>query len=156
MQRVRQSRKYPKEVMPLATKLMWDLCATVSFKAVNPQEAWEAKSRAAASVAVRTQLGTPQEASKAQNRASAERIAWPVPAHPHKARQVKGQPNWSTIAAAVTETGWDTTLVQSEEENEVEKKKSRKRQCLCNRRCGDVCQTPSTKHLGINFGKTDF
>ena len=35
-QRVRQSRRYPKEVISLTTMSRWDLCATVSFKALTP------------------------------------------------------------------------------------------------------------------------
>ena len=83
-------------------------------------------------------------------------IAWAVLADPQKAWQTETRPNRDVPAANATKTEWDPTLVQPEEEDEVEKQQSRKMQCLPTRRCGDVCETPSPEHLSINFDKTDF
>ena len=62
----------------------------------------------------------PPKAWQMETRATADGIAWAVLADSQKARQMETRPNCDVSAANATKIEWDPTLVQSEEEDEVE------------------------------------
>ena len=156
-QRVRRSRRTPKEVIPLTTMSMWDLCAPVTFRALTPhtgsmggekQSSKKCGCLDPAGYPTGSMVGPKQSVSRGNCVACA---GWPTKS---TAGGRLTQLKYSRRSCNCDRMRHDAGVDRGRERSG--KAGIEKYEFLCNRRCGDVCETPSTEHLSTNFGQTDF